>query len=68
MIQWHHRTTTLIEEEDIVSQAESIIASSERIHSLCCDVNASSPSDFGSEESKLISDYADKAIIHGEEI
>ena len=35
---------------------------------MCRDVNATSPSDFGSEESKLISDYADEAVTHGEEI
>jgi len=68
MVQRHHRTTTLIEEEDLVSQAESIIASAKRFHSLCCDVNASSSSDFGSEESKMISFDADEAITHGEEI
>ena len=68
MIQRHHRTTILIEEEDIVFQAESIIARSQRLHSLCSEVNTSSLSDFGSGESKHISDYADEAITQGEEI
>ena len=68
MVQRHHRETTLIEEEDIVVQADSIIAKSQKFHSLCSEVNASSPSDFGDEESRRISDFADEAITHGENI